>query len=235
MTPLLLSFLVVLVVLIARWMRASPEPLPVEKKNRPKPARPAVRRAAPKLESLDFVPTAALPVGEAIENRIRDRYAAVRFPGVFSGTREKPDRVIEAARLYFEEDKFDRAQELLALAIARSPREPRLRLAQLEIAFLMREGTLFTRLADEFRGLNREHAAWPDVARLGRAIAPAEALFGAESTGRDIHEHYGPWPHMPNWIQASWDLTSEVLASDFHRAMNAGARSGQSRSRLQAA
>jgi hypothetical protein len=24
---------------------------------------------------------------------------------------------------------------------------------------------------------------------------------------------------MPNWIQASWDLTSEVLASDFHRAI----------------
>jgi hypothetical protein len=24
---------------------------------------------------------------------------------------------------------------------------------------------------------------------------------------------------MPNWIQASWDLTAEVHAADFHRAI----------------
>jgi hypothetical protein len=38
-------------------------------------------------------------------------------------------------------------------------------------------------------------------------------------SGPRDHDHYGPWPHLPNWIQAPWDLTGEVIAADFHRAM----------------
>jgi hypothetical protein len=57
--------------------------------------------------------------------------------------------------------------------------------------------------------------------RLGRAVAPDEPLFTAGAGARP-HEHYGPWPNLPNWIQASWDLTAEVLAADFHRAMLRG-------------
>ncbi len=59
---------------------------------------------------------------------------------------------------------------------------------------------------------------WPEVARLGRAVAPSEMIFGAKQGDR-AHEHYGPWPHLPNWLEASWDLTGDVLAVDFHRAM----------------
>jgi len=39
------------------------------------------------------------------------------------------------------------------------------------------------------------------------------------ANGRRDHEHYGPWPDLPNWIQANWDLTAEVIASDFHRIL----------------
>jgi hypothetical protein len=53
--------------------------------------------------------------------------------------------------------------------------------------------------------------------RLGRALAPEETLFGGAQNDRG--DHYGPWPDTPNWILAPWDLTSEVLAAEFHRDM----------------
>jgi len=70
--------------------------------------------------------------------------------------------------------------------------------------------------AHAFRGAHPRHEAWAEVERLGRALAPGEPLFGAVSGPRD-HEHYGPWPHTPNWIRAPWDLTADVAAADFHR------------------
>lgn len=73
--------------------------------------------------------------------------------------------------------------------------------------------------ARAFRQAHPAHESWTEVERLGRAIAPGEALFG-EVTGPRDYEHYGPWPHLPNWIHASWDLTAEVVAADFHRAMS---------------
>ena len=60
--------------------------------------------------------------------------------------------------------------------------------------------------------------AWKEVSRLGRALAPSESIFGPASGPRE-HEHYGPWPDLPNWIQANWDLTAEVVAADFHRIL----------------
>lgn len=150
---------------------------------------------------------------------VRDRYIAARFPGVArcGADLEAVARVIEGARRYFDERKTDRALELLDLAIEQCPRDEPLRLARLEIAFLMRDAALYTALAEEFRQLHGSSSAWPEVARLGRAVAPSE-MFGAKQGDRD-HEHYGPWPHMPNWLQASWDLTPEVLAADYHRIM----------------
>jgi len=56
--------------------------------------------------------------------------------------------------------------------------------------------------------------AWCEITRLGRVLAPAEPLFGAKQ-GERTFERYGPWPQLPNWLNASWDLTSEVLAAVF--------------------
>jgi hypothetical protein len=166
------------------------------------------------------VPAPAALAGEALRNRIRDRYIAARFPGLLAGSEDlgRVDHVIQCARLFFEEEKCDLAHELLTLAIARHPADEALRLAQLEIAFLLRERDRFVRLATAFRLAVPESRNGAEISRLGRAMAPDEPMFAA-GPGSRPHEHYGPWPDLPNWIQASWDLTGEVLAADFRRAM----------------
>lgn len=197
------------------------------------PARPAPRRArpaqSPVAKALDPLVwdqrLRPLPVleGGALRARMRDRYIAARFPGLVGGTGdlERVDHVIRAARLCFEEEKFDQAQELLHLAIEQSPDNEPLRLAQLEFAFLRRSRERFVALASQFRARLPQSPSWVEIARLGRAVAPDDPQFAA-SPGSHPHEHYGPWPDLPNWIQASWDLTAEVLAADFHRAMLRG-------------
>ena len=56
-------------------------------------------------------------------------------------------------------------------------------------------------------------------------------------TLRRDHDHYGPWPDLPNWIQANWDLTAEVVAVDFHRILKrraADARAARGKPQLAA-
>jgi hypothetical protein len=152
--------------------------------------------------------------------RIRDRYIGARFPGVARSTAdlESPDRVVKAARLYFEDGQVDSALELLDVAIEQDSRAEALWLAQIEILFLVRNAARFVEAARAFRAMHPASEAWPEVARLGLGLAPKEALFGSATGPRD-HDHYGPWPDMPNWIQANWDLTAEVIAADFHRIL----------------
>lgn len=157
---------------------------------------------------------------EPRRRKIRDRYVSARFPGITRSSNElqDADAVVKSARLLFEEEQPELALELLELSIEEAPQESALWLARLEILFLLRDREGFVATARAFHDSHRFHEAWPEVERLGRAIAPGEALFGATSGPRD-HEHYGPWPHLPNWIQAPWDLTAEVVAADFHRAV----------------
>ena len=157
--------------------------------------------------------------------RIRDRYIGARFPGVArsSADLEKPDRVVKSARLYFEDGQSETALELLDIAIEQDSRAEPLWLAQLEILFLTRNAARFIETARAFRAMHPASEAWNEVARLGRALAPGESLFGPAAGPRD-HDHYGPWPDLPNWIQANWDLTAEVVASDFHRILKQRAR-----------
>jgi hypothetical protein len=156
--------------------------------------------------------------------RLRDRYIAARFLGVApnaAGLR-CVDAVVKAARLYFEEERADLAVELLELAAEELPKEPAFPLAQLEILYLARDRAGYVELAQRFRRMHSTSDAWPLVARLGRKIAPGEGLFGAAEGGRD-EDHYGPWPDLPNWVRAAWDLTAEVAAADFHRAVRRAA------------
>ncbi len=157
---------------------------------------------------------------EPRRRKIRDRYIGARFPGVARGAADLDfaDPVIKAARLYFEDGEVHLALELLEIAIGENPHEPALRLARLEILFLARDAGGFAAAARAFRNTHPSHEAWTEIERLGRSLAPGEALFGGESGPRE-HEHYGPWPHLPNWIRAPWDLTAEIAAADFHRAM----------------
>ena len=157
---------------------------------------------------------------EPRRRKIRDRYISARFPGVVRSVADlaSSSRVVKAARLYFEEDDIETALELLQLAIEEAPADSATWLARLELLFLARDAERFVQAAQAFAAAHPNHDAWAEVTRLGRAIAPDEALFGALSGPRD-HDHYGPWPHLPNWIQAPWDLTGEIVAADFHRAM----------------
>jgi hypothetical protein len=158
---------------------------------------------------------------DARRRKIRDRYISARFHGVArcAADLESADKVIKSARLYFEEDESAAALELLELAIEEIPHESSLWLARLEILFLTRDRDAFVAGARAFREAHPANDAWTEIERLGRALAPGERLFGEVVAARD-HEHYGPWPHLPNWIQAPWDLTAEVVAADFHRAMS---------------
>ena len=186
----------------------------VEKPAAPPPAAPASPRAAAESRP------AALPA-DPMRLRLRDRYIKARFPGVAESSADLDDgpKIVTAVRLYFGEQKFDRADELLDLAIEQSPGAVALRLAQLELAFLRRQAAAFTAFARDFHRAHPMDPAWKEVCRLGRAIAPKEtALFG-DTRGERLHDRYGPWPDMPNWLQASWDLTAEVLAADLHREM----------------
>ena len=152
--------------------------------------------------------------------RIRDRYISARFPGVARSAAdlESADRVIKSARLYFEDGQVDTALELLDVAIEQDSRAEALWLAQIEILFLGRNAARFVECARAFRALHPASEAWAEVSRLGLALAPKETLFGTAKAARE-HDHYGPWPDLPNWIQANWDLTAEVIASDFHRIL----------------
>lgn len=184
-------------------------------------------------EVAPFAPPApATPIAEDIPatpdarcRRIRDRYIGARFPGVARSAAdlEQPERVVKAARLYFEDGQSDTALELLDVAIEQDSRAEALWLAQLEILFLMRSAARYVETARAFRAMHPASGAWDEVARLGRALAPGESLFGPASGPRD-HDHYGPWPDLPNWIQANWDLTAEVVAADFHRIMKQRAK-----------
>jgi hypothetical protein len=178
------------------------------------------------LPALDFTPPAAAPAEDSAQamdprrRKIRDRYISARFPGLTRGSNDLRDAaaVVKSARLLFEEEQPELALELLRLATEEAPHEAQLWLASLEILFLLRDRDAFVRTARAFREAHRTHEAWAEVERLGRALVPGEPLFGATVGPRD-HEHYGPWPHLPNWIQAPWDLTAEVVAADFHRAV----------------
>jgi hypothetical protein len=170
--------------------------------------------------SLDFTAEDMPLIGDARSRRIRDRYIGARFPGVARSAAdlENPDRVVKSARLYFEDGQAETALELLDVAIEQDSRAEPLWLAQLEILFLIRDAQRFAEAARAFRALHPASEAWDEVTRLGRALAPQETLFG-NAAGRRDHDHYGPWPDLPNWIQANWDLTAEVIASDFHRML----------------
>ena len=196
---------------------------------RPRPAAPAVDPVPePVRASTPTVPDAGTvaPPDEPGRARIRQRYFTVRFPGAPASAADgkDPAATIKAARLHFEDGDGERAVELLEFAIQTSPLEPRLWLALLEILFLERQSEVFVRAARAFRDRFPQAGEWPDVARLGWRLAPREPAFAA---GRPVVKaadaHYGAWPEAPNWIEASWDLTAEVLAVELRsRVLQAG-------------
>lgn len=237
MTPLLLILLVALLACGTVFLYRRRQPVPVVPVRRRLPA-PLAAAAFAAMESptsqnvdepLAWVtpqsPQAQAPApspqraGE-LHGALRRRYIAARFPGISAAAADLAvdTEVIKAARLYFEDGKFARAQELLAMASEQAPALESLPLAQVELAFLARDAELFIQLARHYSIAFPDGAPWAQICRLGHALAPNEELFGL-ALPINIHSQYGPWPDTPNWIQASWDLTADVMAADFHQAL----------------
>lgn len=200
-----------------RWQRGNP-PVNVAAANRrgthrrPPPAtsRPSAAAILDRTQHAD---------DEARRRRIRDRFVYVRFDGALKGTADfnSPGKVVKAARLYFEDGRGDRADELLALALKHRPEEHAYWLARLEIRFLLGDGPAFVEISEAFMQVAPDAHEWDEIKRLGVRIAPEALLFAGHASNEA--DSYGPWPTMPNWIQSSWDLTAEVIASEFHNRM----------------
>ncbi len=189
--------------------RAAPAQPADGPRREPAPATAAERAATGSAPAISPVPANA--PGSA---RIRERYCAIRFPG---GPALAADAdvsgLIKVARLYFEDGDSPRAVELLDCAAAVLPGEERLRLAALEILFLARDGEAFVAAARAFRDRFPGSGRWADIERLGWRFAPRERLFaGGRPQDKAADAHFGAWPESPNWIEAPWDLTCEVLA-----------------------
>jgi len=193
---------------------------------RTSPARRAPRRSqlppahvSAKVRVADAVERARQGDDEARRKRIRDRFVYVRFDGALKGTADfnVPSKVIKAARLYFEDGRGDRSEELLALALKHRPEEHAYWLARLEIRFLLGDAKRFVEVAEAFQKVAPDASEWDEIKRLGVRIAPESMLFAGHAS--NAADTYGPWPTMPNWIQSSWDLTAEVIASEFHHRM----------------
>lgn len=146
-----------------------------------------------------------------VAQRIRERYFRARFPEMEPPSPANPDPspIIKSARLYFEDGDVERSAELLQQSSEMLPREDRLLLAKLEIHFLTRDAARFAATARVFEQRFPASPDVPKIRRFGERLA-VEARMAAGTASPD--ERYGAWPEIANWIEAPWDLTSEVLA-----------------------
>ena len=159
------------------------------------------------------------PLTAFMRQRIRDRFLEYRFPGLphDAAGLGQTDEVIRAARLYLEEGDVGRACEWLDFASDANPDE-RLWLAHLEILYVTRQPKAFASLAEQGRARFPGSGKWDDIVSLGARLAPDDPLFTGARTA-DGDTRYGAWPQTFNWIEASFDLTGDVLAAEFHSAM----------------
>lgn len=155
------------------------------------------------------------------EDRVRRlQYMYERYPELMTHTVsiDDADSVINAARLYYEEDHQDKACELLTFGVEERPQETRFWLAQFEIFRLENMVAEFAELASKFHVLFGNSPAWPKVRHIGHELDPTNTLFAA--AGRDAlagEMHFDPVAE--NWLNAPMDFTSDALTSDLRLAL----------------
>ena len=202
--------------------KARPAAKPAPTVAAPRAATPRASAAAPRPEP------AQLP--DHVRARIREHYFRSRFPDVPLPTPGSNDAtaIVKAARLYFEDGDTARAVELLRQTADLLPRLERILLAKLELHYLDHNEIAFTETARIFAERFPSSTEWPSVARLGWRLAPSEALFANARPAKVARDdQYGAWPEVPNWIDAPWDLTGEVLAVEMRgRILGAGPTCG---------
>lgn len=179
-------------------------------------------------------PVAAAPLHEAtaqaghflddpLRHKILDRYITARFAGVATCARDLADsvRVVKAARLLFEDGQADRGLELLQVASEIYPEDDATRLARLELLFLERDAQGYRRAVERFHVDRPQSPQWPEIRELGRKLGLDGELFRDQGVHDNAFPQYGPWPGLPNWIQAPWDLSGEVAMAELHSRMMA--------------
>ena len=154
----------------------------------------------------------------------RLQYMHERYPELKSNTVsiDDADSVINAARLYYDEDHTgggrDKASELLTFAVEERPQEIRFWLAQFEIFRLENLVAEFTAMAGKFHVLFSHTPVWPKVRHIGHELAPGNPLFAASGSALlAVEARFDPIAE--NWLNAPMDFTSDALMSDLRQAL----------------
>ena len=159
------------------------------------------------------------------EDRLRRlRYMHERYPELAARTVsiDEPESVIQAARLYYEENQLGKACELLIYAVEERPQEIRFWLAQFELFRLEKMSRQFSDLADKFQLLFMHAEAWPKVVQIGYKLDSANPLF---ASARDLSEPETLTDGSENWLNApvggnvSTEHISQALVADLRTSL----------------
>ncbi len=164
---------------------------------------------------------------QTAEDRMRRlRYMQERYPELAARTVsiDEPESIIDAARLYYEENQLGKACELLIYSVEERPQEIRYWLAQFELFRLEKMNRQFGELADKFQLLFASSDAWPKVRDIGHELDPGNPLFAAATgTGATLNEKFDP--ASENWLNthASGDTSvqhiSQALVADLRASL----------------
>ncbi len=165
------------------------------------------------------------------EDRMRRlRYMQERYPELAARTVsiDESESIIDAARLYYEENQLGKACELLIYSVEERPQEIRYWLAQFELFRLEKMSRQFGELADKFQLLFANTDAWPKIRDIGHELDPGNPLFatshhsatGTSATSRDKFD-----PAAENWLNAhassdaSVQPISQALVADLRASL----------------
>ncbi len=172
---------------------------------------------------LDLNQQASAPqnAGDQIsEDRLRRlRYMHERYPELAARTVsiDEPESVINAARLYYEDNQLGKACELLIYAVEERPQEIRFWLAQFELFRLEKMSPQFSDLANKFQLLFGETDAWSKVRQIGFDLDPANPLYAAGAAAAEKFD-----PTSENWLNAT--VGSDALTQNISEALIADLR-----------
>jgi len=171
----------------------------------------------------DSLALAGQSFDDPLRHKILDRYITARFAGIATGAGDLGDsaRVVKAARLLFEDGQGERGLELLQVASDLHPSDDAMRLARFELLFLERDVQGYRRAVERFHHDRPGSPQWPEIRELGRKLGLEGELFRDQGVRDNAFPQYGPWPGLPNWIQAPWDLSGEVAMAELHARMMA--------------
>jgi hypothetical protein len=154
-------------------------------------------------------------------------YLRERFPEIAQGSLrlDKPDSLIHAARLYYQEDNNSaKAAELLEYAISEYPNEVRPWLAVFEIYRLENRTTDFASLAKRFKTKFEHGGYWPKVQAIGHQIDPQNALYVAEEFQSNENQaaDIAISAEAENWLNTPLDFTQDMLSTELRDALLSG-------------